>query len=57
MEDKRPIKFLFICSGEEGCGCIFSIPFEDEKEIEAVREGELVLECGICRGKAIPLRD
>jgi len=47
-------KFLFRCSE---CECIFSVPFEEEQDIKDIEENVLILECGICKGRAVPLRD
>jgi Zn finger protein HypA/HybF involved in hydrogenase expression len=50
----KPQKFLFRC---DECECIFSVPFETEQDIQDVHDNLMILECGVCGGKAIPLRD
>lgn len=48
MFDEKKQRFSFRC---HECKTIFSSEFEDEKEIEDIREGELYFECP-CGGKS-----
>lgn len=49
----KPKKFTFRC---ETCQALLTSEFEDERDIDDIREDKLWLECP-CDGKAYVLRD